>query len=438
MWPGTSVLIIINPLILLVYSLPTNIDWNDLQYDPDSVAQNENVLKLFLQLAVHTANRLMHLRNETDKDYDCNGRNDNLSPSITEAPVMQSLLQANPERPDESPNEIQNHSFIIDSEIKSNDQVLQENLDKDQTALHNSIQSQELYDPSSFQVTDVAPNSKAKRNLIPMLVQNVQSTASDIVKRNHDVHKPDTSQKAINLHTTSNSLNADEFSSNEQHSQNSTVNESENVQESAPVEVGQRFFGIDIAKNIPDMNIINDLHKNVNQLNQWSQNIQEQLDRNNGNDINEPADASEGNNKKTENNNLSENSKAENSDRQSVPISDEIIKPEAFENINGMRTNEQLNSKNLFQENKISEFSKEFAIEKPLNQLESHALQISSITEYQDKNSSNTQDLQDFANINRFNLEKPKELQNNLSTNIRMRRSIEHRNTRVDKFIKLE
>lgn len=512
--------------------MPPNIDWSNLQYDPDSVAQNENILKLFLQLAVHTANRLMHLRNGTDRDHECNGRNDNLSPSIIEAPITQSLPQANLERPDKSQDKIQNRSFIIDSEIKINDQVLLENLDQDQTVL-NSTQSQGLYNPSNFQEdTNVVRNSKT-RNLIPMLAQNVQNTSSDIVRRNYDVHNP--SQKSINLYTISNSSSADNINSDGQNSQNSiidginerlftsinliknnsnatnindlteTVNkflpESENVRETTP-EVSQRMFGIDLAKNIPGMKIIKNLHENVNQqLNQWSGNTQEQSDRNNGvsprfldetvinnfenifnpqivNDLPVmsqilsnakhfvesmikvlPAPG----NAKTKNNLLnhtisqSQNvtnalskpieknqkylgnfkHKAENSDSQSASINDKVIKPKAFEKMDEIKTNytnEQLNSilKNLSQRNETSEFLKDPATEKPPNQSESDASQISSTTEYQDKNSNSTLDLQDSENVNKSNVEEPKELQDNPSTKIRMSRSIGNRNTRID------
>ncbi|CAL1681858.1 unnamed protein product [Lasius platythorax] len=602
MWPGNSVLIIINALVPLVYSLPPNIDWSNLQYDPDSVAQNENILKLFLQLAVHTANRLMHLRNETDRDYDCNGRNDNRLPSITEASITQSLSQANLERPDKNQDRIQNRLFINNSEINNNDRVLLENLDQDQTTLFYSTQSQELFDNSSNfeEGTDIARDSKTN-NLIPTLVQNVQNTSSDVVRRNYDVRnydiRNDTSQKLINSNTTNNVLNTDEFNSNAQDSQNSTIDgiserlfnsidliknisnatitndltetvhkflpKSQNVRESTP-EVSQRLFGVDLAKIVPGTKIVNDLHENVNQLNnRRSQNTQEQSDRNNGvspryldstmlknfenilnpqivnnlpvvnqilsnaknfvesmikvlpetesaengnnflnhiisqsqnvinaktikknptnfnyiqhqqirnvkqigdkfddnlihnqnfndnseNDVNEPDDASKGNNKKTENNNLSiitDNSKAENSDSQSPAINerlsigndrkinkiDEVIKPKAFEKTDKIRTNytnEQLNpiSKNLSQRNETNELLKDFAVEGSLNQLESDASRISSITEYQSKNSSSTQaGLQDSENVSKSNVEKSKELQDNPSTNIRISRSI--------------
>lgn len=582
--------------------MPPNIDWSNLQYDPDSVAQNENILKLFLQLAVHTANRLMHLRNETDRDYDCNGRNDNPLPSITEASITQSLSQANLERPDKNQDRIQNRLFINNSEINNNDRVLLENLDQDQTTLFYSTQSQELFDNSSNfeEDIDIARDSKTK-NLIPTFVQNVQNTSSDVVRRNYDVRnydiRNDTSQKLINSNTTNNVLNTDEFNSNAQDSQNSTIDgiserlfnsidliknisnatimndltetvhkflpKSQNVRESTP-EVSQRLFGVDLAKIVPGTKIVNDLHENLNQLNnRRSQNTQEQSDRNNGvsprypdstmlknfenilnpqivnnlpvvnqilsnaknfvesmikvlpetesaengnnflnhiisqsqnvinaktikknptnfnyiqhqqirnvkqiggkfddnlirnqnfndnseNDVNEPGDASKGNNKKTENNNLSiitDNSKAENSDSQSAAINerlsigndrkinkiDEAIKPEAFEKTDKIRTNytnEQLNpiSKNLSQRNETNELLKDFAVEGSLNQLESDASRISSITEYQSKNSSSTQaGLQDSENVSKSNVEKSKELQDNPSTNIRISRSI--------------
>lgn len=561
--------------------MPSNIDWSNLQYDPDSVAQNENILKLFLQLAVHTANRLMHLRNETDRDHDCNGLNDNLSSPITEIPITQPL-HPNLERPDKSQDEIQNHSFTIDSEIKNNEfyRVLLENLDQNQTILFNSTQSQELYNPNNFQedANIVAHNSKAS-NLIPMLV-NIQNE-SEIVRPNYDVYNPDTSQKSINLYTTSNSSSADEFSF-EQNSQNViidgiserlfnpinlitnissatimndltennfTVNkllpESENVQESKP-EVSQRLFGVDLSKNVESTKIMNDLHENVNQPNQWSQNTQKQLDKNNSvsprfldsititnnlnpqinnlpivnqilsnakhfvefmikilpemenaktdnnllnhiisqsenvtnellkvieknptnfdqkirnvkqvrdkfddnlmhnnqnlNDIsrNESTDASQRNNKTTENNLsiIMDNSKAENSDSQSAPINVEVIKPETFEKdkIRTNYTNEPLNSisRNLSQRNETNEFLKDFAIERPLNHLESDVSQILSATEYQSTNSGSTQNLQDSKNINKFNVKKPKELQDNSFINIRTRRSIGNQNTRID------
>lgn len=582
--------------------MPPNIDWSNLQYDPDSVAQNENILKLFLQLAVHTANRLMHLRNETDRDYDCNGRNDNRLPSITEASITQSLSQANLERPDKNQDRIQNRLFINNSEINNNDRVLLENLDQDQTTLFYSTQSQELFDNSSNfeEGTDIARDSKTN-NLIPTLVQNVQNTSSDVVRRNYDVRnydiRNDTSQKLINSNTTNNVLNTDEFNSNAQDSQNSTIDgiserlfnsidliknisnatitndltetvhkflpKSQNVRESTP-EVSQRLFGVDLAKIVPGTKIVNDLHENVNQLNnRRSQNTQEQSDRNNGvspryldstmlknfenilnpqivnnlpvvnqilsnaknfvesmikvlpetesaengnnflnhiisqsqnvinaktikknptnfnyiqhqqirnvkqiggkfddnlirnqnfndnseNDVNEPDYASKGNDKKTENNNLSiitDNSKAENSDSQSAAINerlsigndrkinkiDEVIKPEAFEKTDKIRTNytnEQLNpiSKNLSQRNETNELLKDFAVEGSLNQLESDASRISSITEYQSKNSSSTQaGLQDSENVSKSNVEKSKELQDNPSINIRISRSI--------------
>lgn len=568
--------------------MPLNIDWSNLQYDPDSVAQNENILKLFLQLAVHTANRLMHLRNETDRDYNCNGRNDNLSPSTTETSIMQSL-HPNLERPDKSQDEIQNHSFIIDSEIKNDSRVLLENLDQNQTAF-DSTQSETLYNSSNFQkdTNVVAHNSKAS-NLTPMF--NIQN-ASDVVRSNYDVYNPDTSQKSINLYTTSNSSSADEFSF-EQNSQNLTIDgiserlfnptnlitnisnatvinnltetvnkllsESENARESKPeIEVSQRLFGADLAKNVASAKIMNNLHENVNKLNQWSQNTQKQTDQNNGvsprfldaititnyennlnpqivnnlpimtqilsnakhfvdwmiqilpemknaendnnllnhttsqyenvtneflkvtkknpanfdyiqhqkiktvkqvegkfddnlirnyqnlndNSKNEPTDASQRNNKTTENN-LSintNNSKAENSNSQSASINDEVIKPETFEKdkLRTNYTNEPLNpiSKNLSQRNETSEFSKDFAIERPLNHLESDVSRISSTTEYQSTNLSNMQDLQDSENVNKFNVEKPKKLQDNSFTNVKIRRSIGNQYTRNNDLLK--
>lgn len=508
--------------------MPPNIDWSNLQYDPDSVVQNENILKLFLQLAVHTANRLMHLRNETNRDHDCNGRKNNLSSSIIEAPITQSLSETNLERSDKSQDEIQNRSFIIDSEIKINDRVLLENLDQDQTTVLNSTQGLHNFQED----TDVARNSKA-RDLIPMLVQNIQNISSDVT-RNYDVHNPDTSQKSNNLYTTSNSSTADNISSDEQNPQNSTTDginkilfnsinliennsnatnmndltetvnkflpESENVRETMP-EVNQRFFGIDLAKNIPDMKIINNLHENVNQqLNQWSQNTQKQSDRNNPRFLDEtviqnfknflnpqivndlpvmsqilsnakhfvesmikvlpaPGNAKNGNNlmnhiisqsqnvtdaplKSIEKNqkypaNFEHNSKAENSDNQSALINNNVTKLEAFEKIDEIKTNytnEQLNliSKNLFSRNETSEFLKVLETEKPLNQSEFDASQISSTAKYQDSNSNSTLDLQDSENVNKSNVEKPKELQDNPSTKIRTSRSIENRNTRID------
>ncbi|XP_029167898.1 putative uncharacterized protein DDB_G0282129 [Nylanderia fulva] len=306
MWPGKSVLII-HTLGSLVYSLPPNIDWSNLQYDPDSVAQNENILKIFLQLAMHTANRLINLRNETDRDYDCKGRNDNPVHLITETPITQSLLKTNLERPDKSQDRIQNRLFINDSEINNNQDLL-ENLNQDQMTLLYSTQSQELFDNSSnFQeAINVARDSKTS-NLISTLVQN--QTLSDVLRRN-----PDTLQKIKNLNTTNNVSNANEFSFDVQNSQNSTIDgisarlfnsidlmknisnatimnnltetvhkflpKSQNVQESTP-EVSQRLIDIDLAKNVPDTKIVNDSYENVNRFNtRRSQNTQEQSNRN--------------------------------------------------------------------------------------------------------------------------------------------------------------
>lgn len=293
--------------------MPPNIDWSNLQYDPDSVAQNENILKLFLQLAMHTANRLMHLKNETDRDYDCKGRNDNPVPLITEAPITQSLLKTNLERPDKSQDRIQNRLFINDSEINNNARVLLENLDQDQTTLLYSTQSQELSDNSSnFQeITDVARDSKTS-NLLPTLEN--QNTSSDVLKRNYTDNP---SQKLNISNTTNNVSNENEFSSDVQNSQNSTIDgisersfniidlmnnisnatimndltetvhkflpKSQNVRESKP-EVSQRLFDIGLAKNIPDAKIVSDLYENVNRFNtRRSQITQEQSGRNNEN-----------------------------------------------------------------------------------------------------------------------------------------------------------
>lgn len=509
--------------------MPPNIDWNNLQYDPDSVVQNENILKLFLQLAVHTASRLMHLRNETDRDHDCNGRKNNLSSSIIEASITQSLPETNLERFDKYQDEIQNRSFIIDSEIKINDQVLPENFDQDQTTVLNSTQSQGSHD---FQEdTDVARNSKA-RDLIPMLVQNIQNTSSDVI-RNYDVHNPDSLQKSNNLYTISNLSTAVNVSSDEQNPQNSSTDginkilfnsinliknnsnatnindlteivnkllpsESENVRETTP-EVSQRFFGNDLAKNIPGMKIINNLHENVNQqLNQWSQSTQKQSDRNNGVSprfldetviqnfqnflnpqiVNElpvmsqilsnakhfvesmikvlPAPKNTKNETNLMNHIISQSQNVTNAllkpieKNQKYPAnfehnsnaenSDGPPKPETFEKIDEIKTNytnEQLNPtlKNISSRNETNDFLKVLETEKPLNQSESDASQISSTAEYQDSNSNSTLDLQDSENVNKSNVEKPKEFQDNLSTKIRMSRSIENRNTRIDNDI---
>jgi len=252
--------------------LPPNTDWNTLRNDLDSVAQNERNLKLFLQLATHTANRLTHLRKKTNKGYDCNRRNDNPI-SMTETLITQLPSQTNPEWLDKSQT-IQTYSSSDDSET---------NLDQNQTAFYSQLQ--ELSDLKNIDDNrDTERNLDSKmNNLIP---KSIQDTSSDIIRYNHEAlgYKLDSD-------TASNSLNANEFRSdslqltrnvNEKINQidlknitntsimddlTETVNQffpnPQNLQEST-FEISQRLFGTDLAQIVPK--IISDVHRNATQF----------------------------------------------------------------------------------------------------------------------------------------------------------------------------
>ncbi|XP_018361334.1 PREDICTED: putative uncharacterized protein DDB_G0286901 [Trachymyrmex cornetzi] len=296
MWPRSSVLFVINALIVLVHSLPSNIDWNTSRNDSDSVAQNEKILKLFLQLATHTANRLTHLRKKSEKGYDCNRRNDTPPISTTEAVVTQSPSQTNLEGLDNS-QKILNHSSSGDSEINS---------DKNQTVFNSQLQKlSDLQNIDDNQDVERNPNLNMS-NLIPKSVQDayVRDASSDVIGHNHEFNS-NTSQKSIlDSDTSSNSLNANEFRpdfpksgrrTNQALVKNNTdtsimndltetVNKffpnSQNLQEPT-LEISQRLFDTDLAQIIPK--IISNVHENANQHipSQNTQNIRALLDKNN-------------------------------------------------------------------------------------------------------------------------------------------------------------
>ncbi|KAG7189358.1 hypothetical protein KM043_017008 [Ampulex compressa] len=64
MQPGNYALAVIVVQLVLVYAQPPTIGHGTYEYDPTSIPQNEQLLKLFLRLAAHTANRLIRLRHE--------------------------------------------------------------------------------------------------------------------------------------------------------------------------------------------------------------------------------------------------------------------------------------------------------------------------------------------------------------------------------------
>ncbi|KYN21176.1 hypothetical protein ALC57_06446, partial [Trachymyrmex cornetzi] len=279
-----------------VHSLPSNIDWNTSRNDSDSVAQNEKILKLFLQLATHTANRLTHLRKKSEKGYDCNRRNDTPPISTTEAVVTQSPSQTNLEGLDNS-QKILNHSSSGDSEINS---------DKNQTVFNSQLQKlSDLQNIDDNQDVERNPNLNMS-NLIPKSVQDayVRDASSDVIGHNHEFNS-NTSQKSIlDSDTSSNSLNANEFRpdfpksgrrTNQALVKNNTdtsimndltetVNKffpnSQNLQEPT-LEISQRLFDTDLAQIIPK--IISNVHENANQHipSQNTQNIRALLDKNN-------------------------------------------------------------------------------------------------------------------------------------------------------------
>lgn len=235
--------------------MPSNTAWNTLRNDLDSVAQNEKILKLFLQLAAHTANRLVELRKETDKGHDCNNRNDTLPISTTEVLVTQSPLQANLESLDENQN-ILNHTSSGDFEINS---------DQNQTAFYPQLQ--ELFDPSNLQNTndqDVYNLNSKTIDLIPKSVQDVQDTSSAVTGHNHKTIDFDTSERPI-LDSANDSLNVTESRRNAQDSLKSARN---NVSDGLPNQ-------IDLVKNITNSTAMNDLTKTVNKFFPKSQNLQE-------------------------------------------------------------------------------------------------------------------------------------------------------------------
>ncbi|KAL6255055.1 hypothetical protein P5V15_013388 [Pogonomyrmex californicus] len=239
-----------------VHSLPPNIDWNALRNDPDSIAQNEKILQLFLQLAMRTANRLTRLKKEIEKKDSCSKHNDNLSSSTSEVFVTQLPSQENLDRLDEN-QEIQNHLSSGDSEIKDN-QTLLENSDQNQTA--SDQQLQESFDSSTQNINrdgDIASTLDSKTsNLIQESVEDVQDTLSNVTGHSNESINFDTLQTpSLDLSTTSNSLNANESGAD--------------VRDLRPVEDGisQRLFNpIELGKNIANTSVINDLTKTVNKF----------------------------------------------------------------------------------------------------------------------------------------------------------------------------
>lgn len=258
--------------------MPPNI-WNTLRNDSDPVAQNERILKLFLQLAMHAANHLTHLRKETDKGYDCNKRNDSLSISTTEALITQLPSQADLEWLDKSKK--MNYSSSDDFE---------KNVDQNQTASLNHSQLQELFDPGDFQNINnqnVIHNLSSKlTNLIP---KSVQDTSSDTTEDNHEALNDILQKSILDLDTTSNPLNTSKFRSDSRKSARDDINEkllnqidlkntsvtndltktvnkflpkSQTLQEST-FGISQRLFGTDLAQIVPK--ITSNVHKNTNQ-----------------------------------------------------------------------------------------------------------------------------------------------------------------------------
>jgi len=158
-------------------------------------------LKLFLQLATHTANRLIYLRKKNEKECDCNRRNDIQPISTTEAIVTQSPSQTNLEGLDNS-QKILNHSSSGDPEINS---------DKNQTVFNSQLQKlSDLQNIDDNQDVKHNPNLNMT-NLISKSVQDVRDASSDVTRHNHEFNF-NTSQKSIvDSDTSSNSLNANEF-----------------------------------------------------------------------------------------------------------------------------------------------------------------------------------------------------------------------------------
>ncbi|XP_011687894.1 PREDICTED: uncharacterized protein LOC105450023 isoform X1 [Wasmannia auropunctata] len=242
MWPGSSVLIVISVLIFSVHSLPyfSHIDWRN---DPNTVTQNEKILKLFLKLATHTANRLTHLRKKFEKEYDCR-RNDNPSVLTTETLTTQSSSQTNLEWLDES-QKILNHSSSSDSEISS---------DQNQT---DDLQLQVLSNLQNIDDVerDIERNLNSKvSNLTSKSVQDIHDTSTNVTGRNdHDALDFDTLQKPTN----------------------EEANQTDLLQEPT-LEISQRLFGTDLAQIVPK--IISDVHQNVDQHIAKTQNTQKPLE----------------------------------------------------------------------------------------------------------------------------------------------------------------
>lgn len=231
-----------------------NNDWNILRNDPDPIAQNEKIPRLFLQLAMHTVNRLTHLRKEIGKGCDCNRRNDNPLISMTEILVTQSPSQSNLEWLDKN-KKIMNHSSEGDFEI---------NADQNQTTSYP--QSQELFDsnlPNIDNQTIVRNLNSKMSTLIPKSVQNAQNTSSNSIGDNHEILNSDTLQKpSLDSDTASNSFNANEFRPDSQTSNSNDVND-------------KLLNQIDLAKNITNTSVMNDLIKTVNEFFPKSQDLPE-------------------------------------------------------------------------------------------------------------------------------------------------------------------
>ncbi|XP_011687896.1 PREDICTED: uncharacterized protein LOC105450023 isoform X3 [Wasmannia auropunctata] len=192
MWPGSSVLIVISVLIFSVHSLPyfSHIDWRN---DPNTVTQNEKILKLFLKLATHTANRLTHLRKKFEKEYDCR-RNDNPSVLTTETLTTQSSSQTNLEWLDES-QKILNHSSSSDSEISSDQnqtddlqlQVLSnlQNIDDVERDIERNLNSKEPTLEISQRLfgTDLA-------QIVPKIISDVHQNVDQHIAKTQNTQKP--------------------------------------------------------------------------------------------------------------------------------------------------------------------------------------------------------------------------------------------------------
>lgn len=103
--------------------MPSNIILNTVQDDSNSIVQNEKYLQLFLQLATRAADNLIRLRNQADKNHDCNKSRDNLLSTI-EKPRIQPALEANSEQFGETQNETQSYLFSSNSENTSYDAVV--------------------------------------------------------------------------------------------------------------------------------------------------------------------------------------------------------------------------------------------------------------------------------------------------------------------------